>query len=300
MRLTRALVIYLLAVFVGGALIAPMLYWIGQSLSHTHGLGSLARHPFHRYVDRAVLGLALLGLWPLVRVMGIRSWAELGFADVTRRWVDVVGGFLIGFGSLAILAVAAIAMGARQAHLASGRELIVRLFTAALAGVVVAALEETLFRGALFGAMRKAWRLPTAVIVSSIVYALAHFVQKAPEPETVTWTSGLAMLPQMFGKLADVQQLFPKAVVLTVVGIILALAYERTGALFLSIGLHAGWIFWLKSYQFVSTATVGNATWLWGTDEIINGWLSLLVLLMVLMFVDRVYRPKMQPAQRSL
>jgi membrane protease YdiL (CAAX protease family) len=292
MRLTRALLIYFVVVFVGGALLGPVLYKV------CHGFNSLAKVPFHRFVDRAVLGLALICLWPLLKVMRITSWAELGFRNPDEKWRDVVPGFLIGFCSLAVVAFLSIATGARKSHLpSSGHEIASHLLSAGLAAIVVAILEEILFRGALFGSMKRAWRWRTALVMSSIIYAMAHFVQKAPEPTVVTWRSGLAMLPQMFANLGDLQALVPKVFVLFVAGVILAVAYQRSGSLFLSIGLHAGWIFWLKSYRFVSAPIPGEASWLWGTDELINGWLSFFVLVGILVIIDRMYpRNKLQPS----
>jgi membrane protease YdiL (CAAX protease family) len=295
MRLTRALLIYLVVVFVGGALLAPFLYQIAQGVGYVRGLGGLARAPFHRIVDRAVLGMALICLWPLVRAMGITSWRSLGFVNPGEKWRDSVPGFILGFCSLAVVAVLAIVSGARKGHLTtSGHEIVTHIINTTCAAVAVAFLEEILFRGALFGSMRKAWRLGTAVGVSSLIYALAHFVQKAPDPEFVKWSTGLAMLPQMFGKLGDIPVLVPKVMVLFVAGVILAVAYQRTGSLFFSIGLHAGWIFWLKSYRFVSTPVPTAANWFWGTDELINGWLALLVLVGVLFALQRLY-PRTQP-----
>jgi hypothetical protein len=200
---------------------------------------------------------------------------------------------LLGFGSLAVVACFAIFTGARKGHLStSGQEIVRHLLSAGLAAVLVAFLEEVLFRGALFGSMRKAWKFGTALVVSSLVYAMMHFTQKATDPELVKWTSGLAMLPQMFAQVADVQVLVPKVFVLFVAGIVLALAYQRTGSLFFPIGLHAGWIFWLKSYRFVSTPVAGQATWFWGTDELINGWFAFAVLIGVLVAMDRLYPRK--------
>jgi hypothetical protein len=292
MRLTRALVVYFVVVFVGGALLAPVLFFVGHGLPVLgHWFSPLAKVPFHRFVDRAVLGLALICLWPLLRVMGITSWRELGFVNPGEKWRDLVPGFLIGFCSLAVVAVIAIAAGARKPHLTdSGDAIVAHVVTAGLTAILVAVLEEILFRGALFGAMRKSWRLGAAFVVSSIIYALAHFVQKAPEPELVKWSSGLTMLPQMFGRLGNLRAIVPEVLVLFVAGEILALAYQRSGGLFLPIGLHAGWIFWLKSYRFISTPVAGAATWFWGSDELINGWICFLVLSVVLFAVDRMYR----------
>ena len=66
---------------------------------------------------------------------------------------------------------------------------------------------------------------------------------------------------------------------------ILALAYQRTGTLYFSIGLHAGWIFWLKSYGFLTNSQAEAGTWFWGTAKLVDGWLALIVLTLVLIFL---------------
>ena len=46
MRVLRALLIYLAAVFIGGALLAPWLYWLAQTLASS--FPHIANSPFHR------------------------------------------------------------------------------------------------------------------------------------------------------------------------------------------------------------------------------------------------------------
>ena len=80
MRPLRALLIYIIAVFIGGALLAPLLYWLVQSLAHSfpHPFTNLANEPFPRYVNRCLLGLALIGLWPLVKNLDLKSAQDIG------------------------------------------------------------------------------------------------------------------------------------------------------------------------------------------------------------------------------
>ncbi len=256
-------------------MLAPWLYFLAErGASHRSGLYHLA--PFHRFLDRSLLGLALIGLWPLLRYLGIRSWREVGFSRDGGGWRKAGLGFLIGFGSLALVAAVVIIGGAREVHISGdvGKQLLGAILTAA----VVAILEEVLFRGGLFGALRKALQWPVALVISSAVYALVHFLKKGNSPAQVDWLSGLGLLPQMFRNFADLSYIVPAFFVLLLVGAILALAYQRTGSLYMSIGLHAGWIFWFRAYLALTKATVKSGSSFWGTDWLIDGWLAFLVL----------------------
>jgi membrane protease YdiL (CAAX protease family) len=278
-RPIRSLVVYFAVVFLGGALLSPWLYWLTQSAAgHWTALSGLAAKPFHRYLDRSLLGLALLCLWPLLRGGGARSWQDLGFVRQGRIARQILRGFALGWASLAAVALLALACGVRTlipAH--SATEMVRHLLEATWTAVVVAIIEELVFRGALFGLLRQSMPWPAAAAISSAVYSAVHFIQKAETDLPVHWNSGLALLWQM---LSHPPPLMPAFLTLFVAGWILAMMYQSTGALYFSIGLHAGWIFWLKSYRFL-THTTGSAPPFWGTDNLIDGWLSLLVLVII-------------------
>src|SRR5260370_36934197 len=98
MRPLRALLIYTLVVVVGGALLAPWLYELVHALAPA---SHLAQNPFHRYVDRSLLGLALIGIWPLLRALGATSWRDVGVVKPCCQWKRLGAGFGLGVGSLA-------------------------------------------------------------------------------------------------------------------------------------------------------------------------------------------------------
>src|SRR5262249_5199828 len=74
---------------------------------------------------------------------------------------------------------------------------------------------------------------------------------------------------------------------LTLAGVILGLAYQRSGSLHFSIGLHAGWIFWLKTYGFATVETAADSVWFFRTGKLINGWLAFVVLTALLVVISR-------------
>jgi len=281
MRPLRALVIYIVTVFVGGALLAPWLYWLAHVFAHQ--LPKIAAEPFNRFVDRSLLILALAGLWPLLRALGVTSWREVGLVAYHGQWKKLSGGLLVGFLSLAVVAGTALACGNRvQAQGANAHEVVSTIFNAVGTAVIVAFMEELFFRGGIFGGLRKFFYWPLALLISSMVYALAHFLRRADFAGDVGWQSGLILLPIKLGGFADIQALMPEFLNLTVAGLLLGLAYQRTGNLYFSIGLHAGWVFWLKTYGAFTAVAPHAATWFWGTGKMIDGWFALIVLILVL------------------
>ena len=276
MRPLRALVIYIVVVFVGGALIAPWLYWLAQAFAHA--FPHLAGTPLHRFVNRSLQGLALIGLWPLFRSLGAESLRDVGLVRPAGQWKRLFGGFALGFVSLAIVAFIAIAARGRQLDPNLEVHLAKNLFSAASTAIAVAVLEEILFRGGIFGGLRKVFDWRFALVLSSMVYAILHFMEGAELKGAVTWLSGLELLPRMLGGLTDVRELLPGFFNLTLAGMLLGWAYQRTGNLYFSVGLHAGWIFWLNFYHFLTSPVSGASEWLWGSRKLIDGWLALLVL----------------------
>jgi hypothetical protein len=277
MRPLRALVIYIAVVFIGGALLAPWLFWLAQQFASA--FPHIAGAPFHRFLDRSFLILALAGLWPLLRALGAKSLREMGITPPYGQWNMLGGGLLLGLGSLAM--VAGIAIGFGGFHFAKtedAHKMISTVFSAAGTAIVVAVMEEILFRGGIFGGLRRVFHWPFALAASSAIYALVHFLQRADLAGAVGWNSGLVLLPRVLGGFTDFHALVPGFFTLALAGVLLALAYQRTGNLYFSIGLHAGWIFVLKIFGALTVQTPDAATWFWGTAKMFDGWLAFLVL----------------------
>ncbi len=284
MRIVRALLIYFVLVFLGGALLAPCLYWLVQAVApHSH----LAESPFHRYVNRCLMGLAIIGIWPLFRSVGANSFKDVGLVKPSGHWGQLGKGFVLGLGSFAVVAGIAILGHGRQLNPEWSAQFTLKVARDTVAAMIlVPLLEELLFRGGLMGALRKAgdWRI--ALLISSMVYAIVHFMSgKNVDPVgPIKWYSGLEVLPKMLRGFAQLDpnaagSAIPGFFTLTFAGMILGLAYQRTGNLYFSMGVHGGWVFWnLRVYRILTTPVSGAKAWVWGGDNPTDGLLALAVM----------------------
>ncbi len=277
MRPLRALLIYLAFVFLGGALMAPWLWHFAQLFAHE--FPKIAAAPFHRYLDRAFLILAIVGIWPLMRALGATSLQEVGIVPPYGQMKKLFGGIVLGIVSLAVVAGIEIAFGARSFNsTVTAYQMVGIIFSALGTAIVVGTLEEILFRGAVFGGLRRVFGWPIALGISSLIFALMHFLKRADIAGPVNWNSGFILLTKLF----DFQTFVPAFLSLALVGAILALGYQRTGNLYFSIGLHGGWVFILKIFDALTIQSASAMNSFWGSAKMVDGWLAFLILVATL------------------
>jgi uncharacterized protein len=290
---------YLVAVFVGGALLAPWIWTFAQHLSPN---SSLAAQPFRRYVDRSLLGVALLGLWPMARSGLFPGWQSVGlvWGRPARRYLLM--GLAGGMVSLAVVALLSLGFGVRTWDSGHSWSLLLSHAIRALgAAIAVSFMEELLFRGIVFGSLRRRFSFAPAALSSAALYALVHFFRRPEAPDSVGPWTGLEMLAQMLSGLGQPAQVFPGILTLGAIGWLLAWCRERTGALWLPLGLHAGWIFWFKSYTFFTTtvASKGTPSWWWGSARLHDGWLTFAVIAVTTAFFVGALGGRRNPATAS-
>jgi membrane protease YdiL (CAAX protease family) len=232
---------YFAAVVLGGAVLAPILFWSAQAAA-AHGIAVfLLRFDFESFFHRALLICALLFLWPLLRSLRIRSLGDLQLRSNTQAWRDVGAGWLLAALPLGLTALALIEIGSfavKNSIPWTG------VGAVAAAAVAVPIIEETFFRGLILGILLRAGRPFVAALITSALFAVIHFL-KAPDrtSATVTWTSGFRSIGNSFSQFADPILLLAAFATLFLVGLILADARLRTASLWLPVGLHSGWIF---------------------------------------------------------
>ena len=227
---------YFFAVVIGGALLAPPLFWTAPHFS-----AFFAKFDFESFFHRALLICALAFLWPLLRSLRLRSFRDLQLNKNRHALRDVVAGVLLA--AVPLLASAIVLIATRIFLLKNAVPW--NAFGAVLAAaIVVPLIEELFFRGLLLGILLRSLRPVVAALITSAFFAIVHFL-KAPTRtnETVTWLSGFHSIANSFAQFADPMMMLASFTTLFLIGWILADARLRTRSLFLPMGLHSGWIF---------------------------------------------------------
>ncbi len=256
-----------------GALLAPPLYWGGKFLvareifkgGWLDGLhGSMERGLFSRYFNRAILGGALIMLWPILRWMNsgkptakVSLLERLGLEANPAWWKHLSIGLLAAAIPILLLGWIYLALDLYKMRTEPTHSLPAILLGALGTGLAVAFLEEFVFRGALFAVMKKVIRPWPLLISLSAFFALVHFLHPPfgmKIPEMTMWT-GFWFIGQIFGQLANPLLLAAEFAVLFAIGWVLCYVRMKTASLWIGIGLHGGWVFGVK---VLSPLTIRN------------------------------------------
>jgi uncharacterized protein len=238
------ILLYLVVVVLVGAVLAPPIYWM---------LHEAVEFPFYRYLSRVTQVTAFILLGPLLFWLGIRSTSEFGLERNPRAARDVLTGFFLALAPGALFGAVFLMLDVYRIKPDLMPLLLVRI---ALTSGFVAVAEEFFFRGVLLGlAVKSFGRWPAAFGVS-LAFAGVHFLRPGKQPDSVVeWWSGLAQILRVFDAAPPPSLWIGGFLSLLTAGMILAFAALGTRSLWLSIGLHAGWIFsqqalqWLAKYR---------------------------------------------------
>jgi membrane protease YdiL (CAAX protease family) len=251
-----AFLLVLLAAMLFAAVASPWVQWL---------LAPVSQFPLHRVFSRLMLLGMIAGFaWLVMRRYHDRR-ELLGFNRPLPQFLRrMMTGWLAGL-ALMVLAVAPLV-------LLDLREWNER-FPVALAGwlalalkglgtgLVVALIEETLFRGAMQGAMQRLGATPWALIAVPLLYSAVHFLGQTasvPDDEVNAW-SGFVVLQGLFSSFAEPLRMIDAFVALFFVGLLLALVRRRWGDLAGCIGLHAGFVAVIAVFRRISTPAPDNS-----------------------------------------
>lgn len=268
----RALARFLAAIF-GTLVLAALVAWPVWLIVHA----LVPALPFHRVVSRFWQLLLLAGLLLALRGLGLRGRADWGYGLPRPVFLrHCAAGLAIGVATMLPMSFAMGALGILDLRPGFGFAMLLEaVASGALAGLAVAILEETFFRGLMFRGVSRESGFAFAAWSTAIVYSAIHFLARARIPaDEVAWDSGIRLLGGALAHFAQPFAIADSFVTLVLVGLLLAFVRQRTGAIAAGIGLHMGWVWVIKATTAVTRVnTEAGASFLVSRFDGYTGWL---------------------------
>jgi membrane protease YdiL (CAAX protease family) len=268
--------------------------------------GSCGRAQIDRYFDRCLLFAALVLLPSLFRRLKRIDQENNAPAIGLVRYspgsavAQIAMGCLIAGGLLGLMGILLDLAGVYQikASLPDAGKFFRKAMIPAVAAPLV---EEWLFRGVLLGLWLRFARRSFAVLGTSLVFAFLHFLNPPTGLDIAVPghpLAGFELLGKILLHFADPLFFVTDFATLFMVGLILAWARLHTGALWFSIGLHAGWVLAFKAFNLLYQAVEPHSLRPWGIGESIrSGLLPMFTLLLTALVCRYALRPFSRASQ---
>ncbi len=291
----QRLLIFMLLVLALTSIISP---WLAMGADWFANQWSAERYSFSRIFNRTFMISGIVLFFACRRLLRIASFAQLGLVAPREGGRDFLTGWVLAIASMAALGTAMSFAGVFTPYFRlSLSESLSRCASAFFAGISVGFLEEIFFRGILFKGLLEHGKHARAYILANLFYSALHFVEPG-EPYYLDHfdpLAGFRHLISTFTPFLDPGAILPGFFGLLLLGMVLSYAFTRTGTLYLSIGLHGGWIFSLKTIRVFGNYTRQDLGWVFGSTDpkIVSGVATWLGILIVLFLAHRLTRGRL-------
>jgi hypothetical protein len=227
------------------------------------------RFAFSKIFNRTFMIAGILLFFLCRRLLGISKPADLGLTRLSDGGRNIAVGWLLAVGSMAALATVMTLFSVFTPFFRlSLAESISRSASALSAGIFAGLLEEVFFRGILFKGLFEQGRV-RAYLGANLFYSALHFVKpgEANFMDVFDPLAGFHHLASTFTPFLEPLPLLPGIFGLFLFGAVLSFAFTRTANLYLAIGLHAGWVFGLKSLRVFGDFRRDDLGWMFGATE---------------------------------
>ncbi|HEV2703019.1 MAG TPA: CPBP family intramembrane glutamic endopeptidase [Steroidobacteraceae bacterium] len=242
-------------------------------------VNTVADIPIHRVRDRVAMLLIAAGLWFFLPRWQLATRDVLGYGLPRRIFLrQLSAGFLAALALMLPLVLALLGLAIRvPGNFTSPAALTGLIGQGLLAGLAVGFIEETCFRGVMYGGIERESGVVLATLLPTVLYAAGHFfggTLRVPQDQ-VTFASGFRIVADVFTKFERPLDVLDSFLALCALGVLLSLIRKRTGAIAGGIGLHAGavCVIWVMTK---STHVNPGSHWAWlvGDYNGVIGWMA--------------------------
>ena len=281
----RVFVLILFCLFVACIIIPPII-WIFHAVGYE-------RYSVAKIARRVFMIALLMGFAFQFRSLSLPAPTQAGYVLHSGALKNLILGIVIGF--ISLLGISILQLYAGYRYYCNDNTLtdwLWRLTYSALAATLIACLEEYIFRGVLLRALRQRFRVAPAIIISSLIFGSLHFFtgksSAVYDYASVRWFHGfLAARDSIVGMIGELDPIAFTGIFL--VGLVLCIATTRTGSLYLSTGLHFGWVYYIKTLGRTFNYTEARNS-LFGGGQVYDGLvgpIGLLLLIPVILILIR-------------
>jgi membrane protease YdiL (CAAX protease family) len=295
MKSHQRLLIFLLLVLALTCIVSPWMAvgadWVAANWPSVQS----ERYPFSRIFNRAFMFSGIILFFFCRRFLRFGKMSELGLPRQPTAGADVLIGWCLAVASVIALGCAMSMADVFTPHFRlSLSDSVGRCVGALFAGLFVGLLEEIFFRGILFKGLLEYEAPMRAFILGNVFYSAIHFVRPGERyfVDSFDPLAGFRHLVSTFAPFLDPLSLMPGLFGLFLIGVVLSYAYTRTDSLYLAIGLHAGWVFGLKTIRVFGDYTRQDLGWLFGSSDpkIVSGvatWIGVILVGVVIHMLTR-------------
>jgi membrane protease YdiL (CAAX protease family) len=225
--------------------------------------------PLESVINKTALLFLTITVYPLAKAFQY-STNDLGFnAPIATLWKKGLYGFLLGL--LILAAAIAVEIQLEIHQFVDFSLLSIELFTTLLLkalfiGLIIALIEETLFRGLLFKFIQVRANPFIAIVLSALFFAFLRFLKSGlpAEQPNASLLNGFEIVAFSFANLIN-PEIVDSFLALFLVGLFLAIIRNKTGSIAHCIGLHASWVFLIMVSKRL-TETNSQSEWFFWLD----------------------------------
>ncbi len=245
---------------------------------------------FRKYINYATLISGVIACFIYLKIQNLLSFSAFGFSGKPGKFIiNLFNGFAYG---LAIMLIIEIILFLLQIHKFDPYRSIWLfsnisfLYKALFAAVLIASLEELIFRGAFFSGLHKEAGAFIAVLFTSLVYAAVHFV-RYPDliiEINIGWLTGIEMMPDVFRRFQE-WAITDYFLTLFIFGVLLSLLRLKHKNIAACIGAHAGIVMLIKIADYFTNRTNdSDFNYLVSPYNSTYGWISFSIILLFTFF----------------
>ncbi|MFH1968959.1 MAG: lipopolysaccharide kinase InaA family protein [Verrucomicrobiota bacterium] len=245
--------------------------WLASALSvlimnGAHAWGGVAgayliEEGADKVMRRCLLGFSIAFLMIFLWRAGWRGWKDCGFTTTDPDWswrpwhAGLLNGIVLGILTMGVVGTLTILAGIHRLYITlSLTSILIKVVALLLSALVVGFFEETVVRGILFRVLARIWRAWPAAVLSSLIFAVAHFIE--PSQEAFIGTSFLsvtqAVFVSTFTMFWQTPSLGLQFINLSLLGIVLCAFVIRTKTIWLSVGAHVAWVWMIKLHGSIT------------------------------------------------